>query len=676
MSLATPHSEPPITPHEGQTLPLPLPAHAQLPWTRSTAASQSIDSVILDISTGQRFPDSNPRRLDQEPPSATVFHGVPATATEAGSSSGTIPMKEIEPQGPGSQDPETLMPRAMAEIEEHVEDDSPYPIVRACVSNTDDPDMPIMTLRMWAVGLTLNILGGCINLFLNLRYPSIYLTNAILVVVAFVIGKILERIMPIRLWIIPSWIPLIGDRSFCLNPGPFNIKEHGLICMMTGDLISTPYGLNLVLTARKYYNLSLGPSALVLPISFGWITRKLFVYPSSKLWPTNLALSAVLNAFHAGDAKKGNHDLTRLRFFTIVMILYAFYHFLPGFLFTALSYFSFVCWIRPNNVVVNQLFGAATGLGMSLLSFDWFQIALIGSPMIIPWTVSAHIFAGFVTFYWILLPILYYTDTWNTGHLPIMGLSAYDRFAQPYDLNRVLNPDKTLNVTAYEEYPVYIPIGFVMTYLVAFIFTTTLVVATALDYGKEVLGVAQSKSVENDDIHARLMKRYPEIPGAWSAGVLLVSLGLAITAIKIADLDTPVWALFLAMAISFVYSIPALYIYSYSGKAPTMNLTFELVAGSIWRGRPLALMTFKIISVQWLLLGVSFIENLKLGHYLKIPPRSTFTVQIVAAIVVSATQVGLQEWIFNTVQDLCEADQKGFLICPTTGVFYTASILW
>ena len=35
------------------------------------------------------------------------------------------------------------------------EEDSPYPEVRASVSNIDDPEMPCLTLRMWAIGLLL-----------------------------------------------------------------------------------------------------------------------------------------------------------------------------------------------------------------------------------------------------------------------------------------------------------------------------------------------------------------------------------------------------------------------------------------------------------------------------------------------------------------------------------------
>ena len=60
--------------------------------------------------------------------------------------------------------------------------------------------------------------------------------------------------------------------------------------------------------------------------------------------------------------------------------------------------------------MINQLFGVATGLGMSVINFDWTQIAYIGSPLMVPWWAQVHIFAGFVIFYWILCPILYYNN--------------------------------------------------------------------------------------------------------------------------------------------------------------------------------------------------------------------------------------------------------------------------
>jgi len=82
--------------------------------------------------------------------------------------------------------------------------------------------------------------------------------------------------------------------------------------------------------------------------------------------------------------------------------------FLPSYLFTALSSFSWVCWIAPNNAKINQLFGVTHGLAMGVLTFDWGQItAFTGSPLPSPWWAAAHTGISVVFFAWILVPILY-----------------------------------------------------------------------------------------------------------------------------------------------------------------------------------------------------------------------------------------------------------------------------
>jgi hypothetical protein len=68
----------------------------------------------------------------------------------------------------------------------------------------------------------------------------------------------------------------------------------------------------------------------------------------------------------------------------------------------ALANESQVCWIAPNNVVclprcswprcrltrcmqrVNQVFGVRSGMGLSVLTFDWNQIAFLGSRERLP----------------------------------------------------------------------------------------------------------------------------------------------------------------------------------------------------------------------------------------------------------------------------------------------------
>jgi hypothetical protein len=60
-----------------------------------------------------------------------------------------------------------------ATIEDYAEEeeDSPYQEVRVSVSNTDDPDMPVNTFRMWSIGLLLTIIGAGLNTFFIFRNP-------------------------------------------------------------------------------------------------------------------------------------------------------------------------------------------------------------------------------------------------------------------------------------------------------------------------------------------------------------------------------------------------------------------------------------------------------------------------------------------------------------------------
>ena len=54
-----------------------------------------------------------------------------------------------------------------------LEDESPYPEVRAAVANTDDPTMPVSTLRAWTIGLIWAVLIPGVNQFFYFRYPSV-----------------------------------------------------------------------------------------------------------------------------------------------------------------------------------------------------------------------------------------------------------------------------------------------------------------------------------------------------------------------------------------------------------------------------------------------------------------------------------------------------------------------
>ena len=125
-----------------------------------------------------------------------------------------------------------------------------------------------------------------------------------------------------------------------------------------------------------------------------------------------------------------------------------------------------------------------------------------------------------------------------------------------------------------------------------------------------------------------------------------------------------------------------------------LNVLAEVIAGLLLPGNPVANMVFKAYSVQTLLQALSFLQGLKLGHYIKIPPRATFfgalwdlyiqstvtdwfpIAQLIATVLVTFVQIGVKQWMFANVKDICSPTQSDFLTCPLNQVWFTASAIW
>lgn len=73
--------------------------------------------------------------------------------------------------------------------------------------------------------------------------------------------------------------------------------------------------------------------------------------------------------------------------------------------------------------------------------------------------------------------------------------------------------------------------------------------------------------------------------------------------------------------------------------------------------------------------ALQFASDFKLGHYMKIPPRTMFFAQVSAAAVAGTIQLGVQAWMFSNIVDICSPTQADGFICPSTQVFGTASII-
>lgn len=137
-------------------------------------------------------------------------------------------------------------------------------------------------------------------------------------------------------------------------------------------------------------------SLFLIGFAFAGLTRRLLVEPRHIIWPGLLSSTALISTLHGRVTatsekgygatlltsyptdwliRKASGKLSAFAFFCIMFTASFCWYWLPDFLFPALSYFNFPCWIRPDSPVVNQVFGVSSGMGLLPLTFDcgWFQ---------------------------------------------------------------------------------------------------------------------------------------------------------------------------------------------------------------------------------------------------------------------------------------------------------------
>ncbi|KAI8076459.1 OPT family small oligopeptide transporter [Gilbertella persicaria] len=551
----------------------------------------------------------------------------------------------------------------------YIDEDSPIEEVRAVVPNTDDPTLPVYTFRMWSLGIAFSCLLSFVNQFFWYRRNAMTLSPLVVQLISFPIGKFMEKVIP---------------KSRFFNPGPFNMKEHVLITAMANCCYSTAYAVDIITIQNLWYNQDMGWGGGILLIwttqliGFGMagVLRPFLVYPSSMVWPSNLANISLFRSFHLPDSEWTG--ISRFRYF-----LYCFggmfvYYWLPGYFFQVLTFFSWACWIKPSNHVLSQLTGGYSGLGMLAISFDWSTIvSFLGSPLVVPWWATANIAVGAALVSWVIVPALYYSNTWNAQKFPILTSTLFTKDGDRWNNSIVLNPDKTLNEEAYAEYgPLYMASFFAFTYGIMFAGVTSILTHTFLYHGKDIVAQFRKSRSEDEDIHRKLMRAYPEVPTWWYILIFFCSFGVSFGVIYgWPEIKLPWWGLILAIAIPVIFTLPIGIIQAVTNQQPGLNIITELVIGYALPGHPIANVTFKTYGYISMAQCLTFVSDLKLGHYTKVPPKAMFWVQTLGTMIAGVINLATARWLMSSVPNICTDEAYPFT-CPSAHTFYSASIIW
>ncbi|KAI8605408.1 OPT family small oligopeptide transporter [Dissophora ornata] len=467
-----------------------------------------------------------------------------------------------------------------------------------------------------------------------------------------------------------------------LNPGPFNIKEHVLVALTANCAGGTAYAVDIIVIQKVFYHQDFGFGANFLLIlctqmlgyGMAGVLRRYLVYPAAMIWPANLVQVALFNTLHQ-DEDLAPGQWTRFRFFLVATFAMFLYQWIPGFLFPVVSSIAWICWIKPDNLVLSQLTGAG-GLGFGAISLDWNNIvAFLGSPLIVPWWAQVNIALGFFLMAWVLVPIAYYTNLWEAKKFPILTSGLFRDNGMKYVTTQILT-DNVLDEAKYEAYgPLRISTFFALTYGIGFAGLSSMITHTWLYHRHKLVAQWKQSRDHAEDIHHKLMQAYPEVPDWWYASLFVIMAIVAIITCEIWDYKLPWWGVILAIALAAVFSLPVGLIQAITNQQPGLNIITEYVIGYILPGHPIANVTFKTLGYISMAQAMTFTSDLKLGHYMKVPPRAMFWAQLLGTIIAGLVNLLTANWLLSSQKDVCTSENKLFS-CPSATTFYSASVIW
>uniref|UniRef100_A0A453QH19 Oligopeptide transporter 7 n=2 Tax=Aegilops tauschii subsp. strangulata TaxID=200361 RepID=A0A453QH19_AEGTS len=242
------------------------------------------------------------------------------------------------------------------------------------------------------------------------------------------------------------------------------------------------------------------------------------------------------------------------------------------------------------------------------------------------------------------------------------------------------------------------------------------------------------------DVHTKLMRRYKQVPEWWFICILIVNIAVTVFACEyyIEQLQLPWWGVLLACAIAFFFTLPIGiitattnqvhnlttcisyhttldhqfpdFLFFHYMQTPGLNIITEYIMGYLYPGRPVANMCFKVYGYISMSQALTFLQDFKLGHYMKIPPRTMFmaqvsfysnrfsvlstaqvlllycvtkqlleTWQVVGTLIAAFVYLGTAWWLMDSIPNICDTEllpAGSPWTCPGDHVFYDASVIW
>ncbi|KAK9450953.1 OPT oligopeptide transporter protein-domain-containing protein [Limtongia smithiae] len=571
---------------------------------------------------------------------------------------------------------------------------SPYPEVRCVTDPYDDPAITCESFRVYMLAIAWTMLSTGVSQFFIFRQPSISITSSVIQLFLFPLGKLMS-------YILPDWGFTFRGTRYTLNPGEWTYKEQMLATVMVNVANASTYVAESILMTQhldRYYGYTipigyqflLNFSSQYFGFAFAGVLRRWVIYPVRSIWPTTLPTLALNRALLKPEkAEKINGwSISRYRFFCLVFILSFLYFWIPDYLFKALSTFNWMTWIKPTSHTLAVIGGSTLGIGFNPIpSFDW-NILNYQNALSIPFYSQANQVIG--TFLGGIGIIgMYFTNFHYSSYVPVNTNELLDRYSEQFNVTKVLT-NGLMDEAKYKEYsPPYYSAGFMMTYGSYFaMYTLGLIYIFAKEWKPISQGVRDfwralvtRRSANYDafkDHNSVLMSKYKEVPDYYYLGILLISFTLGVICVEVyrEQTQTPVYAIVVVILATFVFLPPIVILRSITGWSLQISVMSEMIAGFMLPGNGMANLVLKCYGTEAESQSEGFVQDLKIAHYARLPPRAVFRGQLVATFIQCITSIGVLNWQMANINGLCETDQADKFTCPGLKTCFSASVVW
>ncbi|EMF12399.1 OPT superfamily oligopeptide transporter [Sphaerulina musiva SO2202] len=545
----------------------------------------------------------------------------------------------------------------------------------------EDGREPILTFRFWVLTTIWSIIGSTVQTVFFFKPFGGSLDESAVQLLSWGCGIAMAKYLPTHVF------NTFGYR-WTMNPaGPFRIKEHAMVTCAYSQATSVSYALGALTCLELWYGRRINAfwgimylsTSMFIGYGIAGLLREHLVTPPTMYYPMSLPKVALFRAMHSSSAttKKG------VKFFAIALTATFVWTWFPQYIIPVLASLPIICWFGHGNPKAFVLGSGTYGFGFFTLSLDYNYINGFLKPLVSPLWVSVTQGVAIIFACWILYPILYYTNTFNAQKFGAMTTSVYTAAGKPYNASAILTPEFQLNQTALAERgaPHWAP-----SYIFRFFWGLTSISATIAFalcyYGSSAWQIAvaslSGRYIEYNDPYLQVMSRYPKVPRYWYAVVLVLSVSMSLLTFYQGGFQLPWWGFAVFFILALVLTYPNGILTAIAGTSPGDTMISDLIAGFIFHGKPLAVMSCFAFANPILGQALSLLSMFKLGYYLKIPERPMFWGQMWGTAIVPLVNYGVTRLVLDNIDHAMLKGIKHSVSWNALGTkaWYSASILW